>query len=73
MMEQDSLAADTVPERPLPQWLVRQKEGLNTYTPEKLVMKEDRSIQTSLIITGVFIILVICVLTIYFFRKEQKK
>jgi heme/copper-type cytochrome/quinol oxidase subunit 2 len=71
MTEQDSIVYDSVAGRPLPGWLQRQKQGLNTYTPEKRVMKEDRSIETSIILTGVFIIIVVTFLTIYFLRKKK--
>lgn len=71
-MEQDSLTTDTVPVRPLPEWLVKQKQGLNTWQPEKIVMKEDKSLQISFVVTGLFILLVIGVLTIYFARKKKQ-
>lgn len=69
-MEQDSLVLDSG--RPLPDWLVRQKQGLNTYTPEKHVMKEDRSLQVSFALTGLVIILIVSILTIYFLKKLKK-
>ncbi len=70
-MPQDSLKYDTVPVRPLPDWLVKQKEGLNTYQPEKIVMKEDKSLQTSFFVTGIIILLVIGLLTGYVLRKMK--
>lgn len=70
-MEQDSLKTDSIPERPLPDWLIRQKEGLNTYQPEKLLMKEDRSLQISAAVTGLIIILIIISITIYILRKRK--
>lgn len=73
MTEQDSLLYDTVSGRPLPGWLVRQKQGLNTYTPEKMVMKEDKSLQISAIVTGLVIILIVILLTVYFFKKTKKE
>ena len=72
MMEQDSLKYDTIPERPLPQWLTKQKQGLNTWQPEKIVMKEDKSLQTSFIVTGAGIILIICILTVLVLRKKKR-
>lgn len=72
MMEQDSLKYDTIPERPLPQWLTKQKQGLNTWQPEKIVMKEDKSLQTSFIVTGAGIILIICILTLLVLRKKKR-
>ena len=72
-MEQDSLEYDSLGIRPLPQWLIRQKEGLNTYQPPQLTMKEDRSLYTSFALTGIIVVLIITVLTIYFLRKDRKK
>lgn len=73
-MEQDSLKYDsTISARPLPQWLINQKEGLNTYQPPKLTMKEDNSLAVSVGITGIFILLFIAILTIYILRKDRKK
>jgi heme/copper-type cytochrome/quinol oxidase subunit 2 len=72
-MEKDSLISDSsTASRPLPQWLVKQKEGLNTYQPEKIVMREDRSLQTSFVVTGVFIILIISVLTVFVLRRARQ-
>ena len=33
--------------RPLPKWLIDQKEGLNTIQPQKIVMREDNSLKIS--------------------------
>jgi len=70
-MEQDSLRYDSIPERPLPEWLIKQKEGLNTYKPEIMVMKQDRSLQVSAAVTGLIIILVIISITIYILKKRE--
>jgi hypothetical protein len=72
-MEQDSLRYDTLDARPLPKWLTDQRDGLNTYQPEKLEMKEDRSLQISLISTGAIIILTVVLLTIYFLKRNKKR
>lgn len=73
-MEQDSIKYDsTISARPLPQWLINQKEGLNTYQPPKIIMKEDNSLKISFGITGILILLFIAVLTIYILRKDRKK
>lgn len=71
-MEQDTVRYDSTGGRPLPQWLIKQREGLNTYVPEKITMKEDRSLQTSFIFSGLFILLIISVLTIVVLRKSRK-
>ncbi len=70
-MDQDSLKFDSIPERPLPEWLMKQKEGLNTYQPEKLVLKDDRSLEISFAVTGLIIILIIISITIYILKKRK--
>lgn len=70
-MEQDSLRYDSPGNRPLPQWLIRQKEGLNTYQPEQIVMKEDKYLETSLIATGIIILLIVSFLTAYILRRNK--
>jgi hypothetical protein len=71
-MRQDTIAYDSLEARPLPKWLTDQRDGLNTYQPQKLEMKEDRSIQISLISTGVVILIAVGFLTVYFLRKNKK-
>lgn len=71
-MEQDSLKYDSLSSRPLPKWLIDQKEGLNTLQPQKLIMKDDKSLQVSFAVTGLFILLIISILTIYILRKNKK-
>jgi heme/copper-type cytochrome/quinol oxidase subunit 2 len=72
-MKQDTIAYDSLSARPLPKWLIDQRDGLNTYQPEKFEMKEDRTLQVSLISTGVVILLTVVFLTIYFLRKNKKR
>ena len=72
-MRQDTVTYDSLDARPLPKWLTDQRDGLNTYQPEKLEMKEDRTLQISLISTGVVIILTVVILTIWFLRKNKKR
>ena len=71
-MRQDTIAYDSLEARPLPKWLTDQRDGLNTYQPQKLEMKEDRSIQISLISTGILILITVGFLTFYFLRKNKK-
>ena len=71
-MEKDTIKYDSLDTRPLPKWLTDQRDGLNTYQPQKLVMKEDRSLQISLISTGVVIIITVVILTFFFLRKNKK-
>ncbi len=72
-MIQDTVRYDSLDARPLPKWLTDQRDGLNTYQPEKLEMKEDHSLQISLISTGIVILLATIFLTIYFLRKNKKR
>lgn len=71
-MEQDSLQYDSLANRPLPKWLVNQRDGLNTIQPVKIVMKEDKSLQISFAVTAIFILLIISILTVYILRKYKK-
>ena len=70
-MEQDSLKYDSLGNRPLPLWLIKQKDGLNTFQPEKIEMKQDKSLQVSFIATGIVILLIISLLTIYILKKSK--
>lgn len=72
-MRQDTIGYDSLEARPLPKWLTDQREGLNTYQPEVREMKEDHSLDISLISTGVVIILTILFLTIWFLKKNKKR
>lgn len=71
-MDKDTLAYDSIPERPLPKWLTDQRDGLNTIQPVKMEMKDDRSLNISFILTGTIILIVITLLTIYILRKRNK-
>ena len=71
-MEQDTIRYDSLDTRPLPKWLTDQRDGLNTYQPQKLEMKEDRSLQISLISTGIVILITLAILTFYYLRKNKK-
>lgn len=70
-MEQDTVIYDSLAMRPLPKWLTDQRDGHNTYQPQKLEMKEDRSIEISMISTGVVILLTVAFLTIFFLSKKR--
>jgi hypothetical protein len=69
----DTIRYDSLDARPLPKWLTDQREGLNTWQPPKMVMREDRSLNSSLISTGAVIIITVIILTIYFLRKNKKR
>ena len=71
-MRQDTVRYDSLEARPLPKWLTDQRDGLNTWQPEKLEMKEDHSLQISLISTGIVILITVVILTIYFLRKNKR-
>ena len=69
----DTLSYDTLDNRPLPKWLTDQKEGRTTIQPEKLVMREDNSLKISFVLTGIFILVLVSVLTFYFIRKHKNQ
>ncbi len=71
-MTQDSTKYDSLNARPLPKWLTDQRDGLNTYQPVRPVMKEDRSLEISLVVTGVFILLIVSILTVYILKRKKK-
>lgn len=71
-MQQDTLRYDTLAARPLPKWLTDQKEGLTVYKPREIIIKEDNSLDISIIITGTFILLTVIILTVWFKRKIRK-
>ena len=71
-MEQDTITYDSLENRPLPKWLTDQRDGLNKYQPEVLVMKEDKSLGISFAVTGTIILLVVIFLTIYVIRKNRR-
>jgi heme/copper-type cytochrome/quinol oxidase subunit 2 len=72
-MKQDTVGYDSLEARPLPKWLTDQRDGLNTYQPEVLVMKEDHSLEISIALTGLVIFISVIILTILFLRKNKKK
>jgi heme/copper-type cytochrome/quinol oxidase subunit 2 len=72
-MQNDTLSYDTLNNRPLPKWLIDQKEGLNTIQPQKIVMREDNSLKISFIVTAIFILLAVIILTVYFLKKHKNQ
>jgi len=71
-MGKDTLIYDSVEYRPLPKWLTDQRDGLNTYQPERIEMKEDRSLPVSFTVTVLIVLLTIIFLTISILRKNKK-
>ena len=69
----DTLTNDSLDSRPLPKWLVDQKSGLTTMQAEELVMREDNSLKISFVITGIFILVFVTLLTFYFIRNHKKQ
>ncbi|MCP4309620.1 MAG: alpha-L-fucosidase [Bacteroidetes bacterium] len=72
-MQIDTLSYDSLDSRPLPEWLVDQKSGITTIEPEEIVMKEDHSLTISFIATGLFIILLVVLITLYINRKHKNQ
>jgi heme/copper-type cytochrome/quinol oxidase subunit 2 len=72
-MQADTLSYDTLDGRPLPKWLVDQKSGLTAIQPEKLEMREDNSLKISFVITLIFILFAVTILTVYFNRKHKNR
>ena len=72
-MQIDTLSYDSLESRPLPKWLIDQKSGVTSYQPEEIVMKEDHSLEISFIVTGVFIILLVALITLYIYRKHKNQ
>ena len=72
-MKGDTIYYDSLDARPLPKWLTDQRDGLNSWQPPPLEMKEDQSLGISVIATGVVILLTVALLTIIFLRKNKKR
>jgi hypothetical protein len=72
-MQIDTLSYDSLDSRSLPKWLIDQKSGVNTIQPEELVMREDHSLTISFIVTGLIIILLVALITLYINRKHKNQ
>jgi len=72
-MQEDTLSYDSLDSRPLPKWLIDQKSGVTSFQPEEIVMKEDHSLEISFIVTGVFIILLVALITLYIYRRHKNQ
>ena len=71
-MDQDTVAYDSLANRPLPKWLTDQRDGLNTIQMVPIEMKLDRSLCVSFVFTGLIILLIVTILTVYILRKKKK-
>jgi hypothetical protein len=72
-VKEDTIRYDSLESRPMPKWLIDQREGLNSYQPVKAEMRVDNSLNISMISTGVSVILTVLILTLYFLRKSKKR
>lgn len=72
-MQTDTLKYDTLYNRPLPKWLIDQKEGLTTVQPQKTEMRKDNSLKISFIITALLILLAVAISTVYIIKKYRNK
>jgi hypothetical protein len=72
-MQTDTLKYDTLNNRPLPKWLIDQKEGLTTVQPQKIEIRKDNSLKISFIITALLILLAVAVSTVYIIKKYRNK
>jgi hypothetical protein len=70
-MNTDTLSYDTLEARPLPKWLIDQKEGFTTIQPQKLEMREDNSLKISFITTAAFILLAVSIITVCILIKNK--
>jgi hypothetical protein len=72
-MQEDTVSYDSLEARPLPKWLTDQRDGLNSWQPPKMEMKEDASLTWSIGATGILILLFVTVLTFRILRRNKKK
>jgi len=69
----DTLSNDTLDSRPLPKWLTDQKSGVTTMQAEELVMRDDNSLKISFVVTGIFILVIVTILTLFLIRKQKNQ
>ena len=72
-MQKDTLKYDSLVVRPLPKWLTDQKSGLTAAQPPKDVIRNDRSLNISIVLTGIFVVLIVTFLTVVIIRKQKKQ
>lgn len=70
-MDKDTITYDSLTERPLPKWLTDQRDGLNTYKPVQIEVKEDKTLNISFVLTGATILLLVAFWTILILRKKN--
>ncbi len=72
-MQEDTIHIDSLENRPLPKWLTDQKEGLTSYKPREIIVKEDSSLEISFFITVIIVLIVVAILTLLFKRRNKYK
>lgn len=71
-MMADTLHTDSAVSRPLPQWLIAQKEASCTVLPPEPELREDHSLYISFTFTALFVLLAVALLSLYIKRKYRK-
>lgn len=71
-MNSDTLHSDSASSRPLPQWLIAQKEASCAVPPPEPELREDHSLYISFTFTALFVLLAVVVLSVYVKRKFRK-
>ena len=71
-MNADTLYTDSAATRPLPQWLITQKEASCTVPPPEPELREDHSLYISFTFTALFVLLAVVLLSLYVKRKYRK-
>ena len=72
-MQKDTVKYDSLAARPLPKWLTDQKSGLTAAQPPNDVIRKDRSLDISIALTGIFVVLIVTLLTVVIIRKQKKQ
>ena len=71
-MKADTRHTDSAASRPLPQWLITQKEASCTVPPPEPEPRKDHSLYISFTFTALFVLLAVVVLSVYVKRKFRK-
>ncbi len=72
-MQPDTVSYDTLDARPLPEWLIDQKEGLTTIQHPNIEMRKDNSLKYSFAITALLIVIAVVISTVYILKKYRNK
>lgn len=71
-MNPDSNTYDSISERPLPKWLINQKEGHCEIKPKEIIMKKDNSLMISFTVTGCIILITVLIFIIHIKKKFKE-